>query len=264
MSRPISQRRTGTQSLGRALVLLRELASRGQFGWALGDLAARCDLDKGTAHRILAHLKRERMVQQRAGDRHYVPGALMFELGLALQGHAALVHACERPLEALARRLGCVAFLYVRSGADYVCAVRAGALPPKALSIDIGTRRPLLTSAGGIAILIALPREEARAIVDANAATVSRAGGLSVTALKRMWRESERRGIGANEQDVVPGWNAYAVAMRDGLGVPFASIMVVGNAREFSLARRPELVALLEAEAEALGREAARLLPGGY
>src|SRR5206468_1985550 len=109
----------------------------------------------------------------------------------------------------------------------------------------------------------ALPRAEARAIVDANAAVLSRAGGLSISALKRMWRESERRGIGANEQDVVPGWNAYAVAVRDGVGVPFGSLMVVGNAREFSLARPPELAAVLGAEADALSVEAARRLPGG-
>jgi hypothetical protein len=34
--------RSGTQSLERAICLMRELAARNRAGWRLGDLAARC------------------------------------------------------------------------------------------------------------------------------------------------------------------------------------------------------------------------------
>jgi len=43
--------RSGTQSLERGALLLKELAARGTLGWRLSDLAKRCELDKGTAHR---------------------------------------------------------------------------------------------------------------------------------------------------------------------------------------------------------------------
>ena len=47
---------TGTQTLSRSIRLLRVLATRGDIGWRLSDLAAACELDKSTAHRMLAGL----------------------------------------------------------------------------------------------------------------------------------------------------------------------------------------------------------------
>jgi DNA-binding IclR family transcriptional regulator len=256
-------KRSGTQSIGRAMALLREVAARGHFGWQLGDLALRCGLDKGTTHRLLAHLKRERMVAQRAADRRYLPGPLMFELGLALREHGAFIDACEVPLDRLARRLNAVALLCLRSGADFVCAGRAGALPEQSLSLQVGTRRPLLASSAGVAILLALPKEEAREILEQNRQMLRR-GGVPLAALDRMWRQSQARGLGANEQDMVPGWNAYAVAIRDARSVPFASLMAAAPSDAFALAARPEIVEALEQTAAKLGRECARLLPDGY
>jgi len=258
-----SDKRSGTQSIGRAIALLREVAARGHFGWQLGDLAVRCGLDKGTTHRMLAHLKRERMVTQRAADRRYLPGPLLFELGLALREHGAFLEGCAAPLERVARRLNAVALLCLRSGVDFVCAARAGALPEQSLSIQVGTRRPLLSSSAGIAILLVLPKDEAREILEQNR-QVLRRGGVSLPAMERMWRQSQARGLGANEQDMVPGWNAYAVAIRDAREVAFASLMVAGPADGFALAARPEIFETLEQTAAKLGRECARLLPDGY
>src|SRR3954466_3395768 len=85
--------RHGTQSIERAVHVLTEVTGRSRFGWRPTDLAARCGLDRGTTHRILACLVRERLVQQREVDGHYVPGPLLFELGLALSAHDALRQA---------------------------------------------------------------------------------------------------------------------------------------------------------------------------
>src|SRR5690348_8555067 len=139
--------RAGTQSLERGARLLRELAARGTLGWRVSDLARRCDLDKGTAHRILACFVRERLVRQRA-DRRYVPGPLHFELALALPAHGECRAASARPLAAAAAALDAYAFLCLRSGADFVCAANAGKATAKALEHDVGLRRPLLVSAG--------------------------------------------------------------------------------------------------------------------
>jgi DNA-binding IclR family transcriptional regulator len=245
------------------MLLLREVAARGHFGWPLGDLAERCGLDKGTTHRMLAHLKRERMVTQRAEDRRYLPGPLVFELGLGLREHGAFLAAAEAPLDRLARRLDTVVLLCLRSGDDFVCAARAGALSEHSLSIQVGTRRPLLASSAGVAILLTLPKDEVRDILQHNRRTLRR-GGVPLAAIERMWRQSQARGLAANEQDVVPGWNAYAVAMRDAIGAPFGSLMVVGPASSFSVATRPEIFDMLEQAAVKLGRECARLLPNGY
>lgn len=243
------------------MMLLRELAARGQFGWGLGDLATRCGLDKGTAHRLLAHLKRERMVQQRASDRRYIPGPLIYELSFALPEYTSFVQASKASLDRVVKRLGGVAFLFLRSGFDFVCASRVGSVPVKALSIEVGTRRPLVGSAGGIAMLIAMPKDEARAVITQNMAVMSRLRSPSVTSLERMLRQSQLVGLGVNEQNLIPGWNAYAIAVRDAQQVPFAAIMAAAEATRLSLDANPELVKVLSTEAETLSREAARLLP---
>ncbi len=252
--------RHGTQTVERAALVLKELAARGSFGWRLSDLAKSCELDRGTTHRILACLIRERLAGQRAADRRYVPGPLMFELGLSLPALAAFQNACGAPLARVAKKLDGVALLYLRSGADFVCGVRAGTLAIKALTIDVGTRRPLIVSAGGLAILVALPKEEARAIIEDNLKRVARFGDARVRSLQRVIRHSQSRGYGVSQSEIVPGISAFGVPIRDARGSPFASISIVGPSESLPSSRTPEVIDTLEREARALAQDAERLL----
>ena len=252
--------RPGTQTLERGSRLLRELASRGTVGWRLSDLARRCELDKGTAHRILACFVRERLARQRPGDRRYVPGPLLFELSLALTGHAAFQAAATRQLAATARALDAYAFLCLRSGADFVCAANAGTASVKALEHDVGLRRPLVVSAGGVAILLALPAAEAAQIVAENMHRVQAAGEVRVKAVERMLRRSQSQGHGVHLGDIVPGVNTCGVAIRDATGRAFASISVAGRAEDLPLARLPSIRRSLEEAGRVIAADARRLL----
>jgi DNA-binding IclR family transcriptional regulator len=247
----------GTQSIERAVALLKELSARGTFGWRLSDLAAHCNLDKGTAHRILNCLQRERLVQQRERDRHYLPGPLLFELSLTLPPLAELQAACQAPLSRVARRTGGVAFLYLRSGADFVCAARIGATSIKGLSIQVGTRRPLVSSAGGVAILVALPDEESRRIISENMKRIARFGELRTKSIEKMIRRSQSHGFGVNLGDVVPGINSFGVAVKDSKGAPFASLTVSGASADFPASGIQKVLAVLEEE----GSQIAKRMP---
>ena len=255
-----SRRRSGTQSVERTVLLLKELAARGEFGWRLLDLSVQCGLDRGTTHRLLACLIRERLVQQHPVHRRYFPGPLLFELGLSLPVHAGFLAACGAPLNRIAKRLGGTALLYLRSGDEFVCAARAGAAPIKALTIDVGTRRPLIVSVGGVAMLVALPRDEARAVIAQNMKRVARFGASRVRSLERVIRQSESRGYGISQSEIVPGVSAYGVAVRDAGGVPFASVSVVGSTENFPQARVPEVIETLEDAARWISRQAIRIL----
>jgi DNA-binding IclR family transcriptional regulator len=247
----------GTQSIERAVALLKELSARGTFGWRLSDLAAHCNLDKGTAHRILNCLQRERLVQQRERDRHYLPGPLLFELSLTLPPLAEFQAACQAPLSRVARRTGGVAFLYLRSGADFVCAARIGATSIKGLSIQVGTRRPLVSSAGGVAILVALPDEESRSIISENMKRIARFGDLRTKSIEKMIRRSQSHGFGVNLGDVVPGINSFGVAVKDSKGAPFASVTVSGASADFPASGIQKVLAVLEEE----GSQIAKRMP---
>jgi len=200
-------------------------------------------------------------VRQRASDRRYVPGPLLFELALSVPALCAFQSACAAPLARAAKRLNGVSLLCLRSGSDFVCAARSGSLQIKALTIDLGTRRPLIVSVGGVAILIALPKDEARAIVAENMKQVARFGAARIRSLQRMIRQSESRGYGVSESEIVPGVSAFAVPILDRQKRPFASITIVGPSDNFPSVRVPEIIATLEHEARAIAREAARI-PG--
>lgn len=255
-----SARRPGTQSVERAVLLLKELAAHREFGWRLLDLSVQCGLDRGTTHRILTCLVRERLAQQHPAHRRYIPGPLLFELGLSLPAYAAFLASCCAPLGRVAKRLGGTALLYLRSGSEFVCAARAGAAPIKALTIDIGTRRPLIVSVGGVAMLIALPRKEARAVIAHNLRQVARFGSTRIRSLNRVIRQSRRCGYGISQSEIVPGVSAYGVAVRDADGAPFASISVVGSADSFQRSRIPEVIETLEEEARLISLQAIRIL----
>lgn len=251
--------RPGTRSIARLVKVMRTVAARPQFGWRLTDLAVACELDRGTVHRMLACLVEERLVEQRASDRHYLPGPLMFELGQALPGHVQFQRRAETQLAAFARRMGGIALLLLRSGNEYVCSVRVGALPLTGSVLYPGTRRPLFTAAGGVAILQALAPAEARAVLADNIAQeVGRCGNGRLEALQRMRERSDRHGFGVNLGDVVPGIHAFGAPVRDGAGEAFAAIALLGTPELYGEQQLPQLHAELLKEAETLGADARR------
>jgi DNA-binding IclR family transcriptional regulator len=253
----------GTQSLSRSIKLLRVLATRGEIGWRLSDVAAACSLDKGTAHRILSALVQERLVQQRPGDKRYLPGPLIYELGLALHGQHAFQASAEAQLGSWARRLDGNALLLLRSGYEYVCSVRVGPAKVPGLMVDHGTRRPLFTSVGGVAIILALPDEEARDILQNNIAQeIAKQGSTRLPALEKMRERSRRHGFGINLGDVVGGIHAFAVALHGLDGKPFAAVCLMGTPERFPESRLEVWHQELRRMAEVLERDAANMLFG--
>ncbi|TAL05035.1 MAG: transcriptional regulator, partial [Chloroflexota bacterium] len=157
-------------------------------------------------------------------------------------------------LVTLARQTSGVAYLFFRSGDDFICAARVGTakLEARALTIFPGTRRPLVLAAGGAAILIALPEAEARAIIRRNLANLAGYSEASIPGIHRMMQRSFDEGFAVNLGDILPGVNAFGLALRDATGAPFASIALAGPARVLPLERLDEIRRLLQATAEGL------------
>jgi DNA-binding IclR family transcriptional regulator len=247
----------GTQTLDRAVSVLKALAARSATGWRLTDLAAHCRLDNATAYRILRCLARHRLARQRASDRHYAPGPLLFELGLAFPALAQFQAACRPRLARLARELRGAALLYLRSDEDFVCIARSDAVRVRGLSVDVGTRRPLALSAPGIAILLALAPEEGERTLQSNMASVRRFGEVRLRSVEEAIRRSRRAGLGLNLGDIVPGLWSFGVPMLDGEGRPFAAVGVTGHAENYAAEEIPRIGDLLRAEARRIERECA-------
>jgi DNA-binding IclR family transcriptional regulator len=251
----------GTRSLHRAIGLLRLLSMRTATGWRLSDLAQEAALEHSTVHRMLACLLDEGLAVRVPGTRRYSLGPLAHEFGVAAAPHFAIERLAAPGLARLAAETRDIVFLNVRSGAESVCVARfEGRKALKAYTVDVGTRRPLSLSAGGVAMLIALPRAEQTRLEALNLQAIVRRGEARQTAVRRMVQRSRRLGYGFNQEDIIPGIAALGVAIRSPSGAPVASLSLAATGADLA-ARQPRLLTLLRAEAE---RIAAQLAPLRY
>lgn len=245
--------RAGTQSLRRAVLLLREISTRHSGGWTLTELATQCGLDRTTTHRMLEALTREGLVSRPPGTLKYLLGPMAFELGLAAARRFDPRAACAPALKRLRDRTGDTVFLNVRSGLDAVCVERLdGDNPSNALLIDVGARRSLVTSAGGAAIVVALPPAERTRVVRACLASLRRAGAAHRAGILRMLQRSEAAGHGLNFDDIAPGIAAIGVPILDDDGAPVAAISVAAATKRLDERRRAKILDLLAPEAARL------------
>lgn len=256
--------RDGTQSIARAVTVLRVLATREHFGWGLTELATACQLKKATVHRILTRLDRERLVHKRQGGERYFLGALVGELAISIPGFTAFAQQTQQFMTDVARRFALVGVLSLRSGDHFVVAGRVASSRLKAELNEVGARRPLVTTAGGVAILVNMPMDEQRRIVEANAARMTLRGRSSLADAMAMWERSRGLGYGTNFGDIAPGVNAVAVPVINQRGEPFASITLAGPQAQLPEERCHDLVVPLRREALRYAEQAASVHPDLY
>lgn len=255
-------RPTGTQAIERAILLVKLLTTRGQFGWGLTELARRAGLEKATVHRILACLEAERLVERDSQEHRYFAGPMLLELGLSVAAYPQLLAEGRATAGRLARRTGGVGFFYLRSGADFVVAARIEQGSPRGMLNEQGYRRPLMMSAGGVAMLIALPADERAAVVTRNLEEMAIMGVQRPERFVNMLERSLTLGYSANLEDVVPGINSFARAVPDRAGLPLGSLAVAGEAARISVAQAERWAELLAEETAALAEFAPRAATG--
>jgi len=252
-------RPTGTQAIERAILLMKLLTTRGQCGWGLTDLARRAGLEKATAHRILGCLEQERLVERNLKEHRYFPGPMLVELGVSVATWPRMLaeaHGICTRLAHNAAGAGGIGLFYLRSGSEAVVAVRAGPGRTRNLPDEEGLRRPLLMSAGGVAMLIALPEDEREAVVKRNLHDMALMGVVRPERFVGMLERGLDLDYAANLQDPVAGINAFARCVTDADGQPLGALAVAADPSALPTAAGPRVARLLDAESEELATHA--------
>lgn len=258
-SSPALARGSGTQTIQRAVAVLRVIASRGHAGLRLAEIARHTGLERPTVHRILRCLCQEGVAAQEATTRHYHLGHLAFELGLAAAPQFSLRELCSHSLTRLAEHSGDTVFLTVRSGYDTVCVDRReGSFPIKALLLDVGTRRPLGVGAGGLALLMPLADAAIDEVLHANATRLAAYADLTVPRLSALVKRAQALGYALNDVHVTHGAISLALPIRTRFGDPFAAISIGAIESRMAPTRQAELAALLRQEVGNLEQALAR------
>ncbi|MEY2619894.1 MAG: hypothetical protein RL522_2896 [Pseudomonadota bacterium] len=242
----------GTQSIERVINLLRVVASRGRKGMRLGDVTAASGLPSSTCFRMLQRLESEGMLERHPVTRKYLLGPLLYELGLLASPRFHLAQRCEDTLSALAESTQDTVYLSERRGNEAVCSARAlGDYPIKALTLDVGVRRPLGVGAGGLAILSALPPAEAEDIITDQAERYPKLSSLSVERVRAAVAEGRERGYAFLDGAVHPGTAAVGVIIPT--LTPMAALSVAAISSRLDEARRQEIAKELKHQALQLG-----------
>lgn len=244
----------GTQSIQRAIAVLREIACHTPRGMRLADIATTLEIERATAHRIMKGLSFHGMAVRDPRTNHYRLGPTVHALGLATTPHYTLAEVCEPTLTRLAEATGDSTFLLVRSGYDAVCLRRMeGSFPLQAHTLDTGVRRPLGGGGGALALLMALPDAEIDHIIEANARRMQSYRDLSPARLRAAIARSREVGYAINDEQLMAGVSAIGMTIPTAHGMPYVAISVASATSRMKV-RAQEIVQLLAPEVAQLGR----------
>jgi DNA-binding IclR family transcriptional regulator len=250
-------RLSGTQSIERALLLVREIAAHNRTGSRLLDLANRTGLQRPTVHRMLKCLTLENMVQQDPDSHRYFLGPMVFELGLTAAPRFNLRDICHPAMSRIADATGDTVFLTQRSGLDAVCLDRQeGSFPIKTFTLEIGMRRPLGVGTGSLAILSALGEEEVRHVIDSNTGRLPEYG-LTPTSLLAQVKRAQKLGYAVREMPSLAGVRSIGVTLHNQSGIAFAALSISAISSRMSEKRVGELVTILKNESRLVEKQLA-------
>lgn len=253
---------SGAQSLARAFLLLRVVARSGSTGATLGELAGAAKLARPTAHRLLKMLVAEGMLEQDFQARRYRMGPLAFEFGLLAPPPTRLIEACHPALKRIAMETEDTVYLTMRSGIDGVCIARIEAsYPIRALTIDVGGRRPLGVGAAGLAMLAALSPEEAEATLLRNTGDFQRYGGLTEHEVRENMAEARQTGFGYSVERITPGVSGIGIAVPALSAPPHVGVSVASITGRIIGERQAFIEEVLRREAGWLGQTLDNALP---
>lgn len=247
----------GTQTISRAIRALRLVAAQAPHGIRLVDLSQQMGLERPTAHRLLKALTQEGVLAQKAGTRRYSLGPLLFELGISATHQFNLKDICQPVCTALVEQTGDTSFLFLRSGYDAVCISRTqGSNPIQTPTVPVGSRQPLGVSAGGLALLSALPDAEMEAVITAVEPRLGAYGDLDMEKLRELCALAKVTGYASTGNHAVPGVRALGLPIFDRSKNPIAAITVAATQARMNERRILTLLPMLKTAA----REVTRLL----
>ncbi|QCI66799.1 IclR family transcriptional regulator [Phreatobacter stygius] len=245
---------TGTQSIGRAVALLRLVAGHGAAGAGLAALVDASGLTKPTCRRILIGLMDAGLAEQDPLTRRYFLGPETYVLGTLAAERFGIHRLGLEGATRLAQDTGDAAFIQVRRDWVVICLHREdGPYPIRSHVLAAGDRHPLGAGAGGIALLAALPDAEVEQALQANAGLLAeRYPMLTRPVLDNLVGEARDKGYGFNRGLLFPGSWGIGMVVRDAQGRPDGCLSLAAIESRMQPDREAYLVQLLQTEVRRL------------
>ncbi len=239
--------KSGTQSVRRALQLMRFLAQHDVAGLSLQQITTLSGLERSTAHRLISCLVDENFAHRDNTSRCYHLGIDAMQIGFATM-HRVPIDDTLKPLtKRLCRLSGDTVFLVVQQGDHALCLSREhGDFPVRIFTIDAGEKRLLGMGAGGLVLLASYDETDISALHARHQAEYDQAGLTLATLLQKACITRER-GFSEIVEGITPGISgvgyAFSISQITRVAISFGAI-----SQRLDGARRREMGELLVSE----------------
>ncbi|MFH6785398.1 MULTISPECIES: IclR family transcriptional regulator [Methylobacterium] len=221
------------QSVEKAFSILE--AFQGTRYLSLLELSQRSGHDKSTCQRMAHTLAHLGYLEQCATTRRYALSDRVLDLGYHFLRNHPLIERATPILMELRGTCDARVDLSLFSDASLIYALRLQARAAPYYTNLVGRRIPLFCSAGGRAVLAALPDAEARSLVEAeDRRPLTRFTQTEVAAVMEAVAAARRDGYAVAAHEVIESEVVVAVALRDAAGAPFGALHVAGGAGHWS------------------------------
>lgn len=254
----------GAQAVHRAAGLLKAF-TRERPSLGLAELSAAVGLHRSTAHRLLAALEAEGLVD-RSADGGYRLGPEMLALGSRALGAADLREACRAELIELAAATHETATVEILIGGEVLILDevtgdhRIGSMP------SIGTRWPAHATSTGKVLLAHLDPSRLETLLREPLAAPTPRTVTSTRSLRRELDASRQRGWALSDGELEAGYVAIGAPVRGADGEVVAALSLGGPERRLAASRHPGLARRVCAAArgvsERLGFRSSHAGPG--
>jgi DNA-binding IclR family transcriptional regulator len=254
--RPIlgEKNQSGTQSIERAMGVIRSVAEAGVHGVRLMDLVDATKLKQPTVSRLIAALMRGGLIEQDAETRRFYLGVEAFALGAIASARFGIHKLALDALLHLATATEDSAFLSIPRDTVSICLHgEEGAFPIRTQVLKAGDRYPLGVGAGSLAILAAMPDPKVEQVIAKNVAWVAKAyPAYSADRLRQLVAETRTAGFAVNKGLIVSGSWGVGVAIIGDDRRPAGALSVAAIEARLPERRRLEVARLLQAAASDL------------
>ncbi len=193
-----------------------ECVARAENPCGLVELAARAELDKSTAARLLADLEERGMLRRDGASRRYTVGPALVSLGAIVTRRADLPALARRHLEALRDESGETVSLHIRAGEERVCVAGAESRHVVRRVLTIGEPVALWEGPTGKVILAFLAGDDRASVLRS-----AQASGCSPETLAGPLERAARDGVLISVGDRTPAGSKTGADVSAELGGGF-------------------------------------------
>ncbi|WP_313295687.1 IclR family transcriptional regulator [Diaphorobacter sp.] len=247
----------GPRTLLKGLAVLSLLKSRSPEGLGATEVSRQTGIDRVGVQRLFVALEESGWVHRNKGGKRFFSeeGGANHSMPPWLPAGVTpdIYRAAAEGMHRLARELGDAVFLTARDGMESVGIHREiGDYPMQILASFQGKRHPLGVGSSGMALLAALPDDEADAVVAANSARLEEYGGISAEMIHRLRLNTRQRGYAVMQNYAVRGALGVGCALTRDDGTPVIAMSVSAITDRMPIKRQAETARLLRRELDKL------------